>query len=322
MPSSTRRDFLHSATLLTGAALLRSRKALASPFGLPIGLQLYSVREALAKDYAGTLKQVAAAGYQEVEAAGYFNHTPQEVRQAMDAAGLRCVSAHYSYDNLSKDVDGTIAFNKALGVSYIICSFPGIKDPSRLKDKSFSGAVQSFTLDDYRWNAEQFNKFGAKVKAAGMKFGYHNHTMEFHPQDGVIPLDEMIRLTDPALVTFEMDCGWVMVGGGSPVDYLKRFPTRISMLHVKDFKPSTQPTSVVSPPPAAELGTGTLDFHPIFAAARKANIKHYFVEQEGYDKPVFEALKIDADYMKNLHARTQSAACSQETRRHPLCGKQ
>jgi sugar phosphate isomerase/epimerase len=303
MSSFTRRSFLQStsATLVYGVATLRSGRAFASPFGLPIGLQLYSVRQDLAKDYAGTLKQLGAIGYQEVEAAGFFDQTALQVRQAMDAAGLRCVSAHYSYNDLNHDLDKTIAFNKELGVSYIICSFPGIKNRARLKDNSFATQVQSFTLDDYRWNAEEFNRFGAAIKTAGMKFGYHNHTMEFRAQDGVIPFDELLRLTDPSLVTIEMDCGWVMVGGANPIDFLKRYPTRISMLHVKDFKPTAQPTTVVDPPPAAELGRGTLDYRPIFEAAKKANIKHCFVEQEGYDMPVYEALKIDADYMKNLH---------------------
>jgi sugar phosphate isomerase/epimerase len=300
----TRRSFLGSAsaTVVSGAALLSSRRLFASPFGLRVGLQLFSVRELLAKDYEGTLQQVAAAGYQEVEAAGFFNHSPQQVKQAMRKAGLRCVSAHYSYNDLNRDVDATIAFNKELGVDYIICSFPGFKDPARLTDKSFANQVQSFTIEDYHWNAEQFNRIGGKVKAAGMKFGYHNHTMEFEPKDGVVPFAELMRLTDPTLVTFEMDCGWVVVGGGDPVELLKRYPARISMLHVKDFKPATEPASVVKPPPAAELGQGTVDFHPIFAAAKKANIKHYFVEQEGYDMPVFEALKIDADYMKKFKA--------------------
>jgi sugar phosphate isomerase/epimerase len=239
-------------------------------------------------------------GYKDVEAAGYFGHTQEQVRQAMQAAGLNLVSAHYSLPDLNRDLDETIAFNKGLGVQYIICSFPGIKDPSRLKDKRFETIVQSFTIEDYRWNADQFNKIGAKVKAAGMRFGYHNHTMEFGKQDGVIPFDEMIRLTDPSLVTFEMDCGWVTVGGGDPAHYLREYPTRISMLHIKDFKHTDKPASVIAPPPPAELGTGTVNFRAIFEAANKANIKHYFVEQEGFDMPAWDALKIDADYMKNF----------------------
>lgn len=301
MPGLTRRNFLQSAaTVACGSAFLRSDQLMASPFGLPIGLQLYSVREMLAKDYEGTLKQVAALGYQEVEAAGFYDHTAAQVKSAMQAAGLRCVSAHYSYANLSTDFDKILEFNNALGVHYIICSFPGFKDPSRVKGMSFPAQVEAFTIDDYRWNADQFNRFGEKVKAAGMKFGYHNHTMEFSKKDGVVPFDELLRLTDPKLVTIEMDCGWVVVGGADPVDYLRRYPSRISMLHVKDFKHSDKPASVTAPPPAAQLGEGTLDYRPIFEAAKKAKIAHYFVEQEGFDIPPMEALKIDADYMKKL----------------------
>jgi sugar phosphate isomerase/epimerase len=294
MTSHTRRNFIQSATAAAvySSPLLRCDRLMASPFGLPIGLQLYSVREMMAKDYEGTLKQIGALGYQEVETAGYFDHSSEQVKSAMSAAGLKCVSAHYPYASLNKDFDKIVAFNKEIGVQYIICAFPGIKDPSRLKDQSY--------LEDYRWNADQFNKFGEKLKAAGMKFGYHNHTMEFAKQDGVVPFDEMVRLTDPALVTFEMDCGWVIVGGANPVDYLHRYPSRISMLHVKDFKHIEKPASTLEPPPAAELGRGTLDYRPVFEAAKKANIKHYFVEQEEFDLPPMESLKIDADYMKNL----------------------
>ncbi|MBB5326475.1 sugar phosphate isomerase/epimerase family protein [Tunturiibacter gelidoferens] len=302
MTSHTRRNFIQSATAAAvySSPLLRCDRLMASPFGLPIGLQLYSVREMMAKDYEGTLKQIGALGYQEVETAGYFDHSSEQVKSAMSAAGLKCVSAHYPYASLNKDFDKIVAFNKEIGVQYIICAFPGIKDPSRLKDQSYRTQITSFTLEDYRWNADQFNKFGEKLKAAGMKFGYHNHTMEFAKQDGVVPFDEMVRLTDPALVTFEMDCGWVIVGGANPVDYLHRYPSRISMLHVKDFKHIEKPASTLEPPPAAELGRGTLDYRPVFEAAKKANIKHYFVEQEEFDLPPMESLKIDADYMKNL----------------------
>ena len=302
MNETTRRVFLQgaAASLLYGSIAVSTKRAYASPMGLPIGLQLYSVREMLPKDYEGTLRQIAALGYQEVEAAGFFGHSPQQVKKAMGSAGLNCVSAHYSYADLSKSLEETIEFNHELGSRYIICSFPGFKDGSRVKGKSFAEQVQSFTADDYRWNAEQFNAMGAKVAKAGMQFGYHNHTMEFAQKEGVVPYDELIRLTDPALVTFEMDCGWVMVGGGDPVTYLQRYPTRISMLHVKDFKHTDAPASVVDPPPPAELGRGTMDYGPIFAAAREGSIKHYFVEQEGFDMPPMEALRMDANYMKRL----------------------
>src|ERR1700685_3555113 len=109
----TRRSLLHSASasLLYCAAFPGSSNLLASPFGLPIGLQLYSVREMMAKDYEGTLKQISALGYQEVETAGYFDHSAEQVKSAMSAAGLKCVSAHYPYTSLNKDFDKIVAFN-------------------------------------------------------------------------------------------------------------------------------------------------------------------------------------------------------------------
>lgn len=269
---------------------MTTHPVLGSPFGLPLGLELYSVREELPKDYAGTLKKVAALGYRDVEAAGYYGHSAAEVKAAMADAGLHCVSAHYSTDLLSKTLEDIIAFHKVVGAEYIICSYPGHKNPPA------KGGEHTFTLEDWRWNAEQFNKWGAKVKAAGFRFGYHNHTPEFVVVDGVTPYDELMKLTDPALVTFEMDCGWVMVGGGDPAALLRKYPNRISLLHVKDFQPD------VTPPHAAQLGHGRIDYQPIFAAAKKGAIKHYFVEQEQFDIPWQEALKIDADYLRAFKA--------------------
>ncbi len=303
--TSNRRDFLKisSAALLYNCVAAHASAASPYPLGLPLGLQLYSVREMLPTNYEGTLKQIAELGYREVEAAGFYGHSAAQVKQAMKNSGLRCVSAHYSYNDLQKQFEQVLDFNRELGVSYIICSFPGFKDPARLKGMPYKNQIEAFTIDDWRWNAEQFNHMGEKVRAAGMRFGYHNHTMEFRAQNGVVPYVELLRLTDPALVTMEMDCGWVVVGGGDPVEYLRHYPTRISMLHVKDFKRTEKPTSVAAPPPAAELGQGTIDYRPIFKqAAIAGHIRHCFVEQEEFDKPAMECLKIDADYMRNLKA--------------------
>ena len=301
----TRREFLQTgAAALSAAALLGPGEWLrADPLGLPLGLQLYSVRQMLAQDYAGTLRQIAALGYREVEAAGFFQHTPAQVRQAMHAAGLRCVGGHYPLHDLLTQQDSILAYARAAGLRYVVCSFPWFKNPARIKDTSFRTQVQSFTLEDWRWSAEQFNRIGAKVRAAGMHFAYHNHTMEFAPQQGVVPYEELMRLTDSSLVTMEMDCGWVIVGGGNPVEYLRRYPTRITLLHVKDFKKTSHPATVADPPPAAELGQGTIDYRPIFAAAKKAgHIRHMYVEQEAFDMPPLQALRIDAEYMQQIPA--------------------
>jgi sugar phosphate isomerase/epimerase len=288
-----------SATAVCAALWSRSPRLMANPLGLPIGLQLYSVRELLPKDYEGTLRQLGTLGYREVEAAGFFGHSPSEVKQAMDRAGLNCVSAHYPLKDLLPKVDEVIEFGKNLGLKFIVCASPWLKDPSRVKDPGSRAARDAMTLDDWRWNAEQFNRIGERVNAAGIRFAYHNHTAEFRSENGTVFYDELMRSTDPAKVAFEMDCGWVVVGGKNPANYLLRYPTRICMLHVKEFKMNGW-TAGSEPPPSTEMGLGSIDYRPIFDAAKKAHIEHIFVEQEQFDMPPMEALKIDADYMRAL----------------------
>jgi sugar phosphate isomerase/epimerase len=301
MFSVSKRAFLKTAAASLGcAAVWKSTPWLmANALGLPLGLQLYSVRDVLPKDYEGTLHQLASLGFREVEAAGFFNHTALEVKEAMNHAGLRCVSAHYSLKDLLANLDETIQYGKDLGLQFIVCSSPWFKDPSRVKDPGSRAARESMTLDDWRWNAEQFNRIGERVNIAGMSFGYHNHTPEFRSQNGVMFFDELLRVTDPAKMNMELDCGWAAVAGQNPADLLKRYPDRIVMLHVKDFKltPTTTPATA---PPSTELGRGTIDYAAIFATAKKANIKHAFVEQEEFDMPMMQALKIDADYVRSF----------------------
>jgi sugar phosphate isomerase/epimerase len=308
----SRRDFLKtgSAAIACGSTFFNSTKLYAKTLKLPLGLELYSLRQQLPNDFNGTLKQVGALGYQEVEADGYFNHSVAEVKQAMQDAGLNLVSSHYVLDDLTKQFDQILEFNKELGVGYVICPTQGFRNPAP--------GQRILTLDDWRWNADQFNMLGEKFKAAGIQFGYHNHTEAFRVTEGVVPYDELMRLTDPSKVTMEMDCGWVVVGGGDPVEYLKKYPKRISMLHVKDFKmatpnsassPASAPASPSAGPAAAprrrsriaELGQGSIDYRPIFEQAAKAgHITHCFVEQEGFDMPPMDSLKIDADYVRKL----------------------
>jgi sugar phosphate isomerase/epimerase len=297
----SRRTFLKTASASAACAAVWSSapRLMANPLGLPIGLQLYSVRDLLPKDYEGTLRQLGALGYQEVEAAGFFGHSPSQVKQAMDHAGLNCVSAHYPLRDLLPKVAETIQFGKDLGLKYIVCAAPWVKDPSSVKDPGSRAARDKMTLADWRWNAEQLNHIGESVNAAGIRFAYHNHTAEFRSENGVVFYEELLRATDPAKVSMEMDCGWVVVGGANPIDYLSRYPSRFSMLHVKEFK-MTAWTPGGEPPPSTEMGRGSIDYRPIFEAAKKAHIEHAFVEQEEFDMPPMEALKIDADYMRSL----------------------
>jgi sugar phosphate isomerase/epimerase len=296
MAGMNRRTFLKTAAAC--AAMLETRGAFANPLGLPIGLQLYSVRDYLPKDFAGTLKRLGAMGYQDVEAAGFFGHSAAEVKQAMDDAGLRCVSAHYALAQLQPKVDEVIQFAKDAGLSYVICSAPMMRDPSRAKGLSWNATMEAVSLDDWKWNADQFNTIGEKIHAAGIQFGYHNHFVEFHQKEGgVRPYDIILKNTDAKVVTMEMDCGWVVIGGDKPEEYLTKYPKRFSMLHVKEFKldgwkPGDEPVST-------EMNQGSLDYKSIFAAASHASIRHIFVEQEAFpDMEPFAALKLDADWLK------------------------
>lgn len=284
----SRRRFLGQASAAGLYAATQGRVSYANPLGLPIGIQLYSVRQQLAEDYEGTLAEVAKAGYTEVESAGYYNHSAAEVKQAMQKAGLKCVSAHHPYGDLRKRFDEILAFDKELGVEYIICASPGAKDPSQ----------KAMTLDDWKWLSDEFNKLGAKTKAVGITFGYHNHTHEFEKLDGGVPYTELLKISDPKLVTLELDCGWASVAGIKPVELMQENPHRFSMFHVKDFKitaPGQDGAKVT------ELGLGSIDYRPIFAqAAKNQKIRHVFVEQEAFDMPWKDSLKTDADYIKKL----------------------
>jgi sugar phosphate isomerase/epimerase len=294
----SRRDFVKGAAAC--AAMLEARDLWASPLGLPLGLQLYSVRELLPKDYDGTLRQVGALGYQECEGAGFYNHTAAEVKQAMAQAGLHCVSSHYSLQQL-QSLDDILKFGQELGLEYIVCSAPLLRDPSKAKGLGWAAALETMSADDWKWDIDLLNKTGERVRAEGMKFAYHNHFIEFHEHDGFLPYDLLLQQTDPKLVAMEMDCGWVVIGGHKPEDYLTRYPNRYVMLHIKEFKlegwkPGEEPVST-------ELGRGSIDYISIFRAAKKAPIRHIFVEQEQFpDMPVMQALKTDADWLKTVQS--------------------
>jgi sugar phosphate isomerase/epimerase len=251
---------------------------------MPIGLQLYSVRELLPKDFSGTLRKVREAGYTMVEAAGYYDKTAVDFRHAMDDAGLRCVSTHHPMSVLRPQLDKLIEYGQKLGLEYIVCSWTDHRDPTQ------KGPM---TLDDWRWAAGEYNRIGEKVKAGGMTFGYHNHTPEFRSENGVLFYDELLRLTDPKLMVFEMDCGWVFAAGRDPVEFLSRAPERFPLLHVKDMVKGANGefNSTV-------MGRGVMNYAQILRAA--TGLKQYFIEQEEFDLDTMEALRLDAAYMRKL----------------------
>ena len=287
MRPSSRRTFLKTTGAVAAAHLGSPAQVWARPLKQPLGLQLYSIREQLPKDFEGSLAKVRAIGFTVVEAAGYYNRSASEFRKSMSDAGLRCVSTHHALKVLETELDQWLDYGHALGLEYFICSSTG----GMRRDKSTSGPQ---TLDDWRWIAGEFNRIGEKVKAAGMQFGVHNHTPEFATIDGVLVYDELLRLTDPKLVVFEMDAGWVAASGHNPLDYLKKSPQRFPLMHVKDMVKGADGKEQMT-----LLGKGSPDFSAIMPAA--AALKYYFIEQEAYEMEPFEELRLNAEYMQHLN---------------------
>ena len=286
MSMTSRRTFLKAMGAGAAVACAGGARLSAKTLHTPVGLQLYSVRSLLPKDFEGTLHQVRGAGYTVVEAAGYYGRTAPDFRKAMDDAGLRCVSTHHTLKLLETTFDELIEYDKALGLEYVICSSSG----GMHRDPQATGAP---TLDDWRWIADEFNRIGEKVKAAGMTFGVHNHVPEFAVIDGVTVYDELLRRTDPKFVIFEMDCGWVYASGHNPVDYLSKTPERFPLLHIKDM--IHQADSKMHTP---VMGKGEMHYGPIMRAA--TGMKYYFVEQEQFDADVILELQQDAEFMRKL----------------------
>jgi sugar phosphate isomerase/epimerase len=198
----------------------------------------------------------------------------------------------------------------------MVVTVPWVADPSRFKSNAtgdqtafFLAILQRLTLDDWKWNAEQFNKVGEQIRKAGLQLGYHNHNFEFRSYGSTTGYDEFIRLTDPDLVKLELDCGWMTVAGLDPVAYLTKYPERYRLLHIKDFRKGFTPTTKLgdqgqNAPVPTELGRGAIDYRRILDAASKGQIRALFVEQEPpfTEMPALEAIKLDYDYLKKLQA--------------------
>ncbi|HLX75479.1 MAG TPA: sugar phosphate isomerase/epimerase, partial [Terriglobales bacterium] len=185
-----------------------------------IGLQLYTVRDQMAKDFEGTIAKVAATGYKETEFAGYFKRTPQQVKAVLERNHLVAPSAHIPVEELRAKLPQVIEAAHVIGHEYIVN--PWINEEDR------------GSLDKWKKMAEFFNETGRKVKEAGLQFAHHNHDFEFKPTDGKVPYDLLLKETDPDLVKLEMDLYWITAAGQDPLKYFNEYPGRFPMLHVKD----------------------------------------------------------------------------------------
>lgn len=274
----TRRNFIatSSATALALAASRVSRAAVAPD---RIGVQLWVLRELLAKDFDGTLAQVAAIGIRKVEFAGFFNRSAEQVRTVLASTGLTATGAHCLVATTTDEqLKHTIEFCHTVGMHYMIAAVPSIKPGSA----SGSGnPFDSISLDDWHWSIDRFNEIGAKVREAGMRFAYHNHNMEARRYGNIVAFDEVLRLTDPSVVGIEFDIGNFVAGGGDPYPYLAKYPQRFELAHVKEWADPFTPTVSIKFPDYAPLGKGKTDWKRLIAALDKTNVKEIFIEQDG-----------------------------------------
>lgn len=303
----SRRQFLATTGMTAGSAFLALRgstRAWAAPSKYAAGIQLYTVNEPLTKDPRGTLTKLAAIGYREVEAAGFANLSAAEFRKLIDGAGLHCPSAHLEFG--FRETGKLLEDANTLGVRYAVSS---VLPPSPPSSKDFSGvlkALNSLSVDDFKRIAQLANQIGAQAKQAGLQYAYHNHNFEFRNLgDGQTGYSILLKETDSNLVKFEADCGWMITAGVNPAEFLRNYPGRYRMIHVKDFTSSTQTSTTLAigtEQHATELGRGHIDYKPILAVAKKAGVEHFFVEQDPpiVDMTPLEAAKIDFEYLHPL----------------------
>ena len=300
--SISRRIFIARAGMAAAGAALASAPGFARSAAYPPGVQLWTVKDELARDLDGTLGALATLGYRRVEAAGWHGRTPAQFRAAVAAAGLECVSAHYGLRDLLEDSESRLAFARDVGVTYVVASSPA---PSKPLDPNKSWALanaEAMTLADWRSNAAVMDRIGERARAMGLVFGYHNHSAEFLDYDGFMPMDEIVRLTDPANVVLELDLGWVAGAGQDPARMLERYAARIHLLHLKDLATTERvPGKIVADDRTTPIGSGTIDWRAVFRAAEMAPIHSYFVEQEApFTEPPLEALAKSIAYLRRL----------------------
>ncbi|MDD2246530.1 MAG: sugar phosphate isomerase/epimerase [Proteiniphilum sp.] len=285
-----KRSILLSTALLSGLFIFSAcnqgkQQKEEAPANKEIYIQLYSVRDDIKADFAGTIAKVAEIGYTGVEAAGYndgqfYGMSPADFKKSIEEAGMEVLSSHASRPLAEKPAetnwdetwawwDTAIQAHKEAGMKYIV--IPWMTTPE--------------TLSDLQAYCDYYNQIGEKCNAAGLRLGYHNHSFEFNEIEGQLMYDYMLNNTDPSKVFFQMDVYWVGEGGKDPVDYFNNFPGRFEQLHIKD---------------ETELGkSGKVNFENIFNNAEKSGAKYMIVEVERYTGTPFEGVKESYDFLNN-----------------------
>ncbi|MBO4355368.1 MAG: sugar phosphate isomerase/epimerase [Clostridia bacterium] len=268
-----------------------------------VGLQLYSVRDQMEKNFFGTLKAVKEIGYDYVEFAGYFNHTAEEVRSMLDELGLECISVHQGPDLFIEEGQKAVDYLKTIGAKYCAIPWYGIENYSKKK---------------YPSTIEMFKKVSKLLSENGIRLTYHNHDFEFNTLDGEYILDK-IYADMGDMIEGEVDTCWVKYAGVDPAAFILKYKGKMKTLHLKDFKCSQLASGPVyalidktgkdTKPKSKEenefrfmpCGKGMQDFPAILAAAEEVGIDYVIVEQDqSYETPSIEAARISREYLKSL----------------------
>jgi sugar phosphate isomerase/epimerase len=280
-----RKDFLRSAALLsTGMIIAPTIACTAEKY---IGLQIYSVRDAISKDLEGSLAAIAEMGYNSIEHAGYgkgkfYGLAPEAFRDLIESLGMKLLSGHCGLNPEGKKEDWkqAIADHGAAGIKYLV--IPSI------------GGMHRNSLDQLKKTADAFNEMGQICKAEGLKFAYHNHAFEFEALEGRPMYDQLLELTDPDLVSMEMDLYWTYRGQQDPLDYFEKYPGRFELWHVKDMEEGPEQFF-------AEVGHGIINFEMLFAQQKQAGLVYYFVEQDRSRRDPMESVRMIAVHLKSVN---------------------
>lgn len=246
---------------------------------LPIALQMYTVRDECAKDFLGTLERVAQIGYQGVEFAGMYDTPAADVAKALKKLGLKAAGIHCGIEALTDGLDATLNDAHTLGCPFVVCSYL----PEALRKNA----------DDWRASAKRLSEAGAQCKKQGIQLCYHNHSFEFTQFDGQYGLDIFFSAADPEAVKCELDVYWVKHGGVDPVPYIRKYGSRVALLHMKDMAPGPERAF-------AEVRTGILDMAGIVAEGKRIGTEWFIVEQDVCKRPSLESARISFENLARL----------------------
>jgi sugar phosphate isomerase/epimerase len=310
----SRRRFIAavSASILSAHSRAdRSQEQPAVP-DLIAGIQLAWLGPALKASFDGTLRKISEMGYRNVELLSDLGRTPGQLVSSLRAHGLQCDSRLFWAPRDFADSQSLLAqqieFAEAMGLRYLVVLMPSpVPLADGLKGAALADALARLTLEDYKRQAEFLNTLGAQTKKAGIQLAYHNFNAEFRLYDGKPAYDYLLDWTDGSLVKMEMDCGWVASSGMDPVRYLRDYPERFPLLHLKDVR-VRDPNTVLRLDPI-EVGSGIVNWDPLLAQAVASGVKKGYVEfepKEPYRRPLLESANRCLNFLR-LRARALHA---------------